>query len=42
MTAYNPTKIEPKWQRMWEKSKVFVRKFSILHKAIEHGVFLNL
>ena len=23
MTAYNPAKIEPKWQRMWDDSKVF-------------------
>ena len=29
MTAYNPTKIEPKWQRMWDKSKVFNSKIDL-------------
>ena len=29
MTAYNPAKIEPKWQRMWDESKVFNSKVDL-------------
>jgi leucyl-tRNA synthetase len=29
MTAYNPAKIEPKWQRMWDDSKVFNSKVDL-------------
>ena len=29
MTTYNPAKIEPKWQRMWDDSKVFNSKVDL-------------
>ena len=29
MTAYNPAKIEPKWQRTWDDSKVFNSKVDL-------------
>ena len=29
MTAYNPAKIEPKWQRMWDDTKVFNSKVDL-------------
>jgi len=29
MTAYNPTEIEPKWQRTWDDSKVFNSKVDL-------------